>query len=355
MSQHTKVYVAGAGTISPLGPTSAAMAAAVSAGISAVQETALLSKHLIPIKMAQVPEPVLSPLDPRLISARLPSRQVRLLQMAAPALQQLQPLLPQGVVMPMLLALPDVIADLSHPWRGNAIEQLAMQSGIPLDVRNSKAAEIGRAGGLHALKHVFQLIEQGQDWVLLGGIDTYWDAELLARLDAQDRLLLENSLDGFQPGEGACFVLLASERVAGSLAAPRVALYRPGIAQEAGHRYSDEAYRGDGLANAVREAIAQAPTAKIDAVWTSMIYDSYGAKEFGVAITRNSAHFSPAASQNHPVDRFGDVGAAIGPTLISLIFELSRRPKKPGQHHLLCCSSDTANRTAVRLEIDHKP
>ena len=172
MSQHTKVYVAGAGTISPLGPTSAAMAAAVSAGISAVQETALLSKHLIPIKMAQVPEPVLSPLDPRLISARLPSRQVRLLQMAAPALQQLQPLLPQGVVMPMLLALPDVIADLSHPWRGNAIEQLAMQSGIPLDVRNSKAAEIGRAGGLHALKHVFQLIEQGQDWVLLGGIDT---------------------------------------------------------------------------------------------------------------------------------------------------------------------------------------
>ena len=352
MSQHTKVYVAGVGIISPLGPDSSAVAAAVNAGISAVQETPLLSKHLVPIKMALVPDDVLSPLDPRLVAAKLPPRQERLLRMAAPALQQVQPLLPEGGVLPMLLVLPEVIPNLSHPWQGNAIEQLAVQSGISLDSRNSRAAEIGRAGGLHALKHVFQLMEQGQDWVLLGGMDSYWDAELLARLDAQDRLLLENSLDGFQPGEGVCFVLLASERVAGALAAPRVALYRPGISQETGHRYSEEPYRGDGLASAVRDAIAQAPAAKIDAVWTSMIYDSYGAKEFGVAMTRNSAHFSPTASQNHPVDRLGDVGASIGPTLISLIFELSRRPKKPAQHHLLCCSSDTAYRSAVRMDIE---
>src|SRR5690606_39623002 len=85
------------------------------------------------------------------------------------------------------------------------------------------------------------------------------------RLDAQDRLLLENRFDGFQPGEGTCFILLASERAVAALPSLRAVLYRPGIAQEAGHRYSEEPYRGDGLTAAVREAIASAPAAAIDA------------------------------------------------------------------------------------------
>lgn len=351
MSQLSKAFVAGIGVVSPLGYSASSMAAAVNAGVGAVQETPLLSRHLVPIKMARVPEAALSPLEPRLLNSGLPLRQERILRMAAPALQQLKPLLPPGKAIPALLALPEFIPDLSHHWRGNAIEQLMMQSGVPLDPQLSRAAEIGRAGGLHALKHVFQLFEMGHDWVILGGMDSYWDPELLARLDAQDRLLLENRFDGFQPGEGACFILLASERAVASLPSLRAVLYRPGIAQEAGHRYSEKPYRGDGLTAAVREAIASAPAAAIDAVWSSMTYDNFGTKEFGVAITRNSAHFSPAASQNHPADRWGDAGASVGPLLIALIVELARR-RNLGQHHLLCCSSDTAYRSAVRLDIE---
>lgn len=351
MSQLSKIYVVGASIVNPLGLEPGLMATAVNAGISAIDETAILNKRLKAIKMARVPESVLPPLNPKLAAAHLPARQERLLRMASPALLQLQPLIPKDTPIPLVVALPEIIPGISHSWRGNAIEQLSLQSDLKLDVQNSRVAEIGRAGGLHAIKHVFQLMEAGQDWVLLGGLDSYWDPELLARLDAEDRLLVEGALDGFQPGEGACFVLFASERLLANLPAPHIALYRPGNAQEPGHRYSDQPYRGDGLANAVRDAIAQAP-ATIDSVWTGMIYDSFCSKEFGVAITRNSAHFAPGFGQKHPVDCFGDLGSAIGPTLIALIFALASRDKKIGRHHLLCCSSDMAYRSAVRLDIE---
>ncbi len=83
-------------------------------------------------------------------------------------------------------------------------------------------------------------------------------------------------------------MLLASERVNAHHIAHPVRLYRPGTAQENGHRYSEAPYRGDGLDIAVKAAIQQAAPAKIQSVWSGMTYESYGAKEFGVALTRSS-------------------------------------------------------------------
>ncbi len=190
MSQLSRIYVAGTGVINSLGANAPMIAAAVNAGISAVRDTAIFNKRLKPIRMACVPEAVLAPLNAHLATQGIPTRQERLLRMAGPALQQLQSVLPQNTLLPIVLALPEVIPGISRPWYGNAIEQLGLQYDAPLDLINSRAAEIGRAGGIHAIKHVFQLMEAGHDWVLLGGMDSYWDPELLAYLDADDRLLV---------------------------------------------------------------------------------------------------------------------------------------------------------------------
>jgi 3-oxoacyl-[acyl-carrier-protein] synthase-1 len=212
-------------------------------------------------------------------------------------------------------------------------------------------APIGRAGGLHAVRKAHQYLAQpGHDYVLIGGVDTYLDPFLMAKLDAEGRLGGHGNPDGFTPGEGAAFLLLASERAKNRLPEPRVALAMPGCAEEAGHRYSDEPYRGDGLALAVRQACEQADADKVQCVWTSMIYDHFGHKEVAVALTRTSEKLAEDVAVRHPVDCLGDLGAAAGVVLIGMIAVAV--PWKPKLcHHLVFCASDLAHRAALRVDI----
>ena len=351
MSEHPWVQVIGAEMVTPVGGNAVTTAAAVAAEVSGVQETDILNKESEPIKMAQVPDGALPEINEKLKNSMLLPRQHRLLRLAAAALVQLKGLLPAGQTLPLYLALPEHLPGYTTPLRGNFIEQLALQSGVPLNAADSLIADIGRAGSLYAIEKVVQYFDKtGNDYLLIGGVDTYKDPRLLAKLDAEDRLNVQGVLDGFIPGEGAAFLLLASDRVNTSHIPHPVRLYRPGAALESGHRYNEEPYRGDGLADAVREALQQAAPAKIQSVWSSMTYESYGAKEFGVALLRNSTAFTEPLDTQHPVDAFGDMGAATGCALIGMIAAAAQR-RVSFHHYLLCCSSDLAHRAAVRLDI----
>lgn len=351
MSASPRIYVFGIGMITPVGLNAAMTAASIRAEYSAIEETSVLNKKLKPIKMASVPEDALPAVNPALLGSKLSSRQLRLLQLASVALLQLENYLPQDQLLPLFLSLPEHIPGLSLPMSGNVIEQLTLQSGIAFNMSESRVAEVGRAGGLYAVAAAHQyLSESGNDYVLIGGMDTYWDTGLLARLDAEDRLMLDGNVDGFFPGEGAAFLLLASERVKADLSLPLISLAKPGLAHESGHRYSEEPYRGDGMATAVTQALGHAPGV-VDSLWSSMIYDGYAAKELGVALTRNHANISPHVSMTHPVDCVGDMGAAMGCTLIALVAMEATR-SVANRHHLLCCSSDLSHRAALRIDIE---
>ena len=355
MSEQTWMQVIGAGVVTSVGGSAVTTAAAVAAGISTTKETEILNKQLVPIKMARVPDGALPDIHEALSGNKLPARQQRLLCLAAAALVQLTDVLPAGQTLPLYLALPEALPHHTAPLRGNFIEQLALQSGMPLNVADSLVADIGRAGSFYAIEKAAQYFEQtGNDYLLIGGVDTYWDLHLLAKLDAEDRLNVVGVLDGFIPGEGAAFLLLASERVNVRHIAHPVRLYRPGTALEEGHFYNEEVpYRGNGLAAAVRDAIQQAAPAKIQSVWSSMTYENHGAKEFGVALIRNSAQLAEPLDTQHPVDSFGDMGAATGCAMIGMIAAKANSPVgfPYFQHYLLCCSSDLAHRAAVRLDV----
>jgi len=355
MSEHAWMHVIGTGMVTPVGGDAVTTAAAVAAEVSGVRETEILNKRLIPIKMSQVPDGALPAINEKLKDdKKLPERQQRLLRLAAAALVQLADILPAGQTLPLYLALPEHLPNHAIPSRGNFIEQLALQSGIPLNAADSLIADIGRAGSFYAIEKAMQYFEQtGNDYLLIGGVDTCWDPNLLARLDAEDRLNVLGSFDGFFPGEGAAFLLLASDRVALHHISHPVRLYRPGTAQENGHLYNEEPYRGDGLANAVREAVQRAAPARVQSVWSGMTYESYGVKEFGVALARNSAAFADPLDIQHPVDCLGDMGAATGCAMIGMIVAKATSPVgfSHFQHYLLCCSSDQAHRAVVRLDI----
>src|SRR5690606_29248864 len=156
------------------------------------------------------------------------ARQLRLLQLAAVGLSQLAGQMPVSQSLPLFLSLPEQLPSLSKPLIGNFIKQLIIQTDFPLDSSQSRVDHVGRSGGIYAIDAAHRyLAEEGHDYVLVGGVDTYCDPDLLARLDAEDRLMGQGALDGFFPGEGAAFLLLASERVKSQLPSPLIALAKP--------------------------------------------------------------------------------------------------------------------------------
>lgn len=343
MSDKPKVYVAGIGMITPVGANAEMTAAAVRAGVSAYESSRHHNKRFYPMRMALVPDDALPALKPELEAAGLPTRQRRMLRLATPALQEVLKSVPLAEAPPLFLALPEHLPDCPAALKGSFLEQLQIQTGMSLDMQMSRTLATGRAGGLQAIDLAFKYFDStGKNVVVVGGVDTYRDPFLLGVLDSRDRILSESTSDGFAPGEAAGFLLLVSERVVNKLPGqPKTHLYAPGLAIESGHRYSQEPYRGDGLASAFRGALDHANGSPIDAIYASVNGESFWVKELGVASIRNKASLRENVETEHPADCVGDIGAAFGPVLIGLM------AKQRAGNYLGCCSSDQQARAAI--------
>ena len=119
---------------------------------------------------------------------------------------------------------------------------------------------------------------------------------------------------------------------------------------ESGHYYSSEPYRGDGLAQTLRQVgeagLLQAPVAE---VWSTMNGESHWGKEWGVAFLRNRAMFLDEHGMQHPADCFGDLGAASAPALVRLS-ALGVRGGYRGSPALVYGSSDRGGRAAMVVQ-----
>ena len=194
--------------------------------------------------------------------------------------------------------------------------------GGAVDLRRSDATHhAGRAGGLTAIHAAAAYVGAGHaPFMVAGGVDTFRDLHVLGTLDLEGRVKSSAHLDGFIPGEGAAFVLLttlATARRAGLR--PLAALTPACVATEPGHLYSEEAYRGEGLAQAVAAlARSGALPGPVREVWSSMNGEQHWAKEWGVAYLRNRAAFDPDHGMHHPADCTGDTGAACGALMVGL-------------------------------------
>lgn len=329
--------------MTPLGADAKSTAAAVKAGISAYQVSNQLNKMLEPMTMALVPNDALPPLADALGKVEgITSRQQRILQLATSPLQKIMETVPANIKLPLMLAGPEKMPGRRSVISDKFIKLLQVQVDATFDLENSYVFPYGRAAAFDAIEAAMMLIEQGvSEYVLVGAVDSYLDLKLLATLDSDDRISAPGIMDGFTPGEASAFMVVkaATEQ-------SRVRLFPPGLADEAGHRYSDEPYKGDGLADAVRESLASLTNGQIQTVLAGFNGEHFNAKEWGVANIRSGDKFTSDYQMEHPADCFGDLGAALGLVLA----QLGVRGVLKGYYQgplLAWCSSEMKQRGAI--------
>jgi 3-oxoacyl-[acyl-carrier-protein] synthase-1 len=346
------VVVVGVGMLTAVGLSAPATAASARAGIAMFVETGIHDHRFEPFVLAEVAEDVLAPLQPSLQAlGGLTSREMRLLRLAGPPLVECLGALAGSDLRPgLMLALPDIETTIPLD-RGAFLGWLAQQAGDVFDPARSDALFVGRAGGLLAVDAAAATIRSGRaTFALAGGVDTYRDLYVLGTLDMEKRVKSAAHLDGFIPGEGAAFVLLASAAAAARAELTALATVTPAsTGVEPGHLYSEEPYRGDGLAAVVRQLAESGDvTPPIREVYSSMNGENHWAKEWGVSFIRNRALFDEEHGLHHPADSFGDTGAASGPLMVGLA-ALGISAGYRHQPALVYCSSDRGDRAALTV------
>ena len=229
---------------------------------------------------------------------------------------------------------------------------LAEQAGVSFDEQASQCFPVGRAGFFLALEQGIRVLATGRvSTVLVGGVDTHADLRGLATLDAERRLLGERVSDGFVPGEGAGFLVLA--RSTTQSRGPSTWIAGVGVAQDPGHRHAQEPARGEGLWNALNGMFASSPLgeARIASTFAGLNGESLGAKEWGVAKIRHRECFADGDTLDHPADCYGDIGAATGAVLVALAHTALMKQQRRGPI-LVWASSDHEERGCALVDRD---
>jgi 3-oxoacyl-[acyl-carrier-protein] synthase-1 len=340
--------------MTPVGLTAAETAASVRAGTARFCPIDARDKQFDPFTIAEVPPDALPPLAEAADVTGLTARERRLLRLATmPLREAASPLVGLSEKPGLCLALPET--ETAIPLDRQAFAgRLDRQVPGLFNPASVDASHVGRAGGLIAVGQAVLTIHGGADFMLAGGVDTYCDLYVLATLDRDERIKSDANRDGFIPGEGAAFLLLASARAAAARGLPALARLSPAaLGFEPGHLESSEPYRGDGLAAALGQLVSGGMVeSPVGEIYSSINGESHWSKEWGVGYLRNRAAFSPEYRMQHPAESFGDVGAACGPLMVGLA-ALGMRGRYRQSPALVYGSSDRGPRAAVVVSTPH--
>jgi 3-oxoacyl-[acyl-carrier-protein] synthase-1 len=323
--------------------------ASARAGIARIGNSSVMDRNFEPIRMGLVPEDALPELPAPIDGLPLPSRARRILRLAAASLSAMAPALTAEV--PMFIGLPALSLEAS-PWIPQVPEYLAKITGVRIDLARTGIVAKGRAAALIALQHALLLLQTDPAaTVIVGGVDTFLDLRLLAELDAEGRILGTRVMDGFIPGEGAAFYLLhGPEAKRDASEGASVQVHGAVSIKDPGHRYGTEPAKGEGLALAVeqlRSQIAPLP-APVATTFAGFNGENFEAKLWGVAQLRHRDFLSPAMLMEHPADKFGDAGAAMGAILVALAAQALATGTRPGPA-LVWAASDREPRACAVL------
>lgn len=324
------------GMIASVGDGALECAASVRAGVARVAETSILSRGLAPLRMALVPAgslPALSILD----AAPRGTRHRRVLRLAHAALREAFAALDAP-------ALPVSVVTSARDHGPTVLDDLAQLPGLAIDRARSVHVGAGAAGVFLALRDAAHRISRGEaDAVAVVCADSLLDPVRLDALQRARRLLVDDVTDGFLPGEGACALVVRAAGDGGLATIPMACVEPDGFTPE-----GELPLTGDGLSRAIQGA-SEGASAPASEVWAGLNGEAWTAREWGVAARRARRALRADATLAHPVECFGDPGAALGGMLLTLAVVAAARGLSRGCS-LAWASSEDGLRGAARVE-----
>jgi len=203
----------------------------------------------------------------------------------------------------------------------------------------SRIVAHGRPSGHVALEQARRTLAAGEaPYVMIAGVDSYLTAGAVTHYLADNRLLTPDNPNGFIPGEAAAAVLCA--RHGGGL----MRLLGLGLAREAAYLYNraDLPFRGDGMTNAYRAALAEAGIGMngIGYRISDLIGESYFFKQSALASLRLVRGHHGFQDFWSPTESVGNVGAAVVPMMAGMAMTAARKGYGAGEPVLIEASGD---------------
>jgi 3-oxoacyl-[acyl-carrier-protein] synthase-1 len=274
----------------------------------------------------------------------------KLLRLVVPAIAECLRDLPAELLqaIPLLLCL----AEQGRPGRLSSqdeslLREIEQSLGVRFGLGTTVLCE-GRLGGLKAIELASQLLARGAPGCLIAGVDSLLVSSTLSAFHEAGRLKTGLNSNGFIPGEAGAAVYLGP---IGS-STPWLACVGLGYGTERATILSEEPLRGDGLKEAITNAMKDASITweQIDFRITDANGEQYWFKEASLALTRTLRMHKAEVDLWHPADSIGEIGAAIVPCVLGVsLFAISKR-YAPGPGLLCHFSADGEERGALVMQ-----
>lgn len=275
----------------------------------------------------------------------------KLADLVAPAIREClvaaEPVSPDQIPIILGVAPPD------RPHRNSALEeQILEEVSHRLETTlhpNSTVLPQGQVSTVAGLKLCRRILsEQHGPYCIVAGVDSLLHWDLKDTYLSRRRLLTSNNSNGFIPGEAGAAVLVAPES---DSARCRLNILGIGLARESATIDSEHPLRGDGMAEAIRDALDDAGLTIFDASYriTDLNGEHYKFKEATLAAMRfeHGQIRKELFDLWHPIEYIGEVGAAIGPCVFAIALHASEKGYAPGPIALCHFSNDNGERAAA--------
>lgn len=249
---------------------------------------------------------------------------------------------------PMFLA----VAEGDRPGRLDGLDDTLLREasehlGVTLHP-DSAVLSGGRTAGVKALDRARRAVLDGHRYSVVAGVDGFLTSATLTEYERRRRLVTAENSDGFIPGEAAAAILVGP--ASASDGAGELRCLGIGFANE-NSLETGEPLRGDGLAEAFRQALANAGVdwSRIDYQIAAISGEQAGFKEAALAALKTIRPVKHGFDLWHPSDCIGEVGAAVVPCMLGVALTAARKRYAPGPGVLCFAGSDSGRRAAVVL------
>ena len=343
-----RVHIVAVAARTAVGLTAEGTAAAVRAGVSRVGEHPFMvdaAGDMLKCGLAGGIAPTLFGADRMLALAQ---------QALAEIVAKLTSQRPYPAPVRLLLALPEPRPGFSSEDAGRLVRKLGEVPPARLAGWRVEQTEAGHAGSLAGLERAVRDVGQGpDDLCLVGGVDSYLDADTLDWLDSEKRLARAEIRSGFPPGEGAAMLAVASDAGRTALGLPSLArVLTVACARDKRDPKGDEGLLGEGMTEALRRAIAtlRPPGEVLADVYCDLNGERSRTDDWGFALMRTATAFRDGTDYRTSISQCGEIGAASATLGCALAVQAWQRGHANGPLALVCGSSWTGLRGAAILE-----